>query len=226
MTPMEVVRPHERDRISAALVDDAVVAIPHFGGYRLAALLERGAAVRALITLATSLGDGEPPTCVIGGESQAPPLASEWDIGAQRLSERMWPGAVTIMVPASPELVGLAGDEDGTLRIAVASIRPVRALCDEVGPLLTFGLLDTHGEMVETPADVLLRCTDATVSMVVDGGRCGGLGPTVVDCTRTPPVVQREGKVPGSYVDAVLMMAAFKRRRWFSRRKSTDIAGS
>jgi tRNA A37 threonylcarbamoyladenosine synthetase subunit TsaC/SUA5/YrdC len=152
-------------------------------------------------------------------------MSSDWDISAQRLTERMWPGPLTVIVPAAPPLRYLADDDD-CLRIAMASKRPLRGVCDEVGPLLAFGLMGRDGGPVETTGEATARCVDTPVTLVVDGGRCGGLGSTMVDCTRTPPTVRREGALPESYVDAVMIMGAFKRRRWLSLRKSPGIAGS
>ncbi len=186
----------------------------------------RGVAVGALRAVADVVGHGMPPTCVIGRQAQAPALASDWDINAQRLTERMWPGPLTVVVPASEELIGVAADDDDHLRIAMASSRPVRAVCDELGPLLTFALVGGDGASVETAVDAAARCAGVPVTLVVDGGRSGGSGATVVDCTHTPPVVRRVGLLPESYVDGVLIMGAFKRRRWFSLRKSPGIAGS
>jgi L-threonylcarbamoyladenylate synthase len=217
---------HQRDRLRAALVSDAVVVIPHFGGYKLAALLDRSEAVRSLFVVAGSLGDGGFPTCVVGRQQQAPALASDWDVSAQRLTERMWPGPLTVMVPAVEDLIAVAGDADDVLRVANASTRSVRAVGNEVGPLLTVDLVGAHGAVIETADDAAARCAGAPVTLVVDGRRCSGPGPTVVDCTRTPPSVERAGMLPESYVDAVMMMGAFKYRRWLSLRKSPGIAGS
>ncbi|HEY2215382.1 MAG TPA: Sua5/YciO/YrdC/YwlC family protein [Acidimicrobiales bacterium] len=222
----ELITRHQRDRLRSALVDDAVVVVPHFGGYVLAALLSRGEAIRTLGRVAEVVGDGTSPMCVVGRPSQAASLSSDWDINAQGLTERMWPGPLTVGVSASAQLIGLAADDDDNFRIAMASSRIMRTVVDEVGPLLTFALSGRDGVPVETAADAAALCADVPVTLVVDGGRCGGLGATVVDCTHTPPVVRRVGRLPESYVDAVLIMGAFKRRRWFSQRKSPGIAGS
>ena len=59
------------------------------------------------------------------------------------------------------------------------------------------------------------------IALVVDGGICRGPGPTVVDCTVSPPVVRRVGALPESYVDAAMMMG-HRRRKWFGRRPNPD----
>jgi L-threonylcarbamoyladenylate synthase len=222
----ELITRHQRDRLRAALIDDAVVVIPHFGGYVLAALLNRGEAVRQLRMVAEVVANGTPPACVVGRQAQAASLSSDWDINAQRLTERMWPGPLTVVVPASEQLIGVAADDDDNLRIAMGSSRTVRAVVDEVGPLLTFELAAADGSPIETAVDAATLCADVPVTLVIDRGRSAGLGATVVDCTHAPPLVRRVGMLPESYVDGVLIMGAFKRRRWFSLRKSPGIAGS
>jgi L-threonylcarbamoyladenylate synthase len=226
MSPVEVIGLHQRDRLRGALRDDGVVVIPHFGGYKLAALLDRAAAVRLLLDIAGPPAEGNDLTCVVGRQQQAMSLTSDWDIGAQRLTERMWPGPLTIVVLAAEHVVAAVGDHDDELRLANASTGSVRTVCDEVGPLLTVDLVGVHGGPIETADEAVTRCGTAPVALVVNGRRCDGPGPTVVDCTRTPPVVRRVGMLPESYVDGVMMMAAFQRRRWFSMRKSPGIAGS
>jgi tRNA A37 threonylcarbamoyladenosine synthetase subunit TsaC/SUA5/YrdC len=65
-----------------------------------------------------------------------------------------------------------------------------------------------------------LTTTDGGVPFVLDGGFRRGPSTTVVDCTLSPPTVQRVGALPESYVEAALLMGA-RKRKWFTR-KSDD----
>jgi len=70
--------------------------------------------------------------------------------------------------------------------------------------------------------EVAAQLIDADeVAFVVDGGRRSGPTSTVVDCTQSPPRVQRIGALPESYVEAALLMGS-RKRSWFTRRNPDD----
>ena len=70
--------------------------------------------------------------------------------------------------------------------------------------------------------EVQVQLVDADeVAFVVDGGPRRGPTSTVVDCTVSPPRVQRVGALPESYVEAALLMGA-RKRTWFTRKGSDD----
>ena len=58
------------------------------------------------------------------------------------------------------------------------------------------------------------------LALVLDGGTRQGPGPTVVDCRVSPPVVRQVGALPESYIDAVLLLAAQRRKRLRKRPRS------
>jgi tRNA A37 threonylcarbamoyladenosine synthetase subunit TsaC/SUA5/YrdC len=79
----------------------------------------------------------------------------------------------------------------------------------------------SDGHPIITPDDVGARYSDDDVALVLDGGTCHGPGPTVVDCTASPPTVRYAGALPESFVDAALMMSR-RRRRWFVPRRDVN----
>ncbi len=200
-----VVRAQQRDLIRVSLLDDQIIAMPTHGGYALVARAAGPVAPAKFSSLAARQCQGQEVTRVVGQQKQAPALASEWGVVAQRLTERMWPGPLIVAVP---------GVDNPTVRIGIPSSRPLRSLCTDTGPWLS-ALLCGDGHVASSVTDVLNACVGSEMALVVDGGPCAGPEATVVDCTHALPVVLSEGALPESYVDAVMAMGAWRRRRWF-----------
>lgn len=193
----------ELDRVEAALAGGAVVAIPTDTVYGLAARLDRPEAVAAVFA-----AKGRPPglalPVLIGRWSQAARVAGRLPRTARLLAARFWPGALTVVVPALPEVGPLLGGDGRSVGLRQPDHPFVRALCRRVGPVACTSA-NPHGEPpCATAAEVVRAFSSDQVELVVDGGRCEGEPSTVVDCTATPPVCVRAGRVPWSWVEAGL----------------------
>jgi L-threonylcarbamoyladenylate synthase len=112
------------------------------------------------------------------------------------LATRWWPGALTLIVPATGELARLVGAEDPTVGLRCPDHAFVAALCAGSGPLAVTSA-NRHGERpCTTAAEVLVVFATgpgSTVWLVVDGGTCAEPPSTVVDCSTEPPRCLRPG---------------------------------
>jgi tRNA A37 threonylcarbamoyladenosine synthetase subunit TsaC/SUA5/YrdC len=215
MSGPRMVGPHQREELRAALAASQVIAVPGDGGYHLAVSCTDLVALVRLSALRKGVDDLDAPRqVVVGSREQAAALAPLWSDEARHLTDRMWPGPLAVIVP---------GDE-GPVLVTMPAARPVRLLCRDAGPLAVTALRRSDGQPVVTADDVQARCTDQQVTLILNGGTCRGPGPTVVDCTVSPPAVRRVGALPESFVDATFMMGR-RRRGWFGRRRGTG-AGS
>ena len=129
---------------------------------------------------------------VVGRRDQAIALASAWTKETEILTTRMWPGPLAVMVPARPG----AGGGDAVVRITMPATRGLRALCRDGEPLFGGRAAAAGWNPHLDPAEVRARFTSTDVALIVDGGICRGLGPTVVDCTASPPMVRHVGALP------------------------------
>ncbi len=129
--------------------------------------------------------------------AQALQVATDVPDLALELMDRYWPGALTIVVPARPDLGADLG-QDG-LTVAVRSpAHPVPlALCAAAGPLATTSA-NRHGEPPLESAEAVAASFGEAVPVVLDGGICSGSASTVVDCTGPGLKLLREGRVPWS----------------------------
>jgi L-threonylcarbamoyladenylate synthase len=217
VTGPSVVRPRALRQVVAALEAGHVVAVPGDGGYQLVVRHDHPAALAALRNVTSFT---EPLQTMVGRRSQAVQLAAAWSKETATVTDRMWPGPLTVIVPAS-------GAEGAVVHIGMPAWRPLRALCRRSGPLAMAAWRGADGEPLATADEVVAHLRSgvngvngvngADVALVVDGGGHGGPGPTVVDCTVSPPAVRRVGALPESYVEAALLMAA-RQRSWFARR--------
>jgi len=213
MSHPPVIGPRELAPALAALAEGLVIAAPGDGGYLLAARHDPGAVAEGAAPgppAAPSPLTPPPPVMVVGHPTQARALTADWSKEARMLADRMWPGPLTIIVPARPQ------DGEAVVHITMPSARPLRALCRDSEPVATRSLRRADGSAVVEP-DEVRQWVSANVALVIDGGVCRGLGPTVVDCTVSPPLVRHVGALPESFVEGSLLMGV-RRRRWFSRR--------
>jgi L-threonylcarbamoyladenylate synthase len=227
VTGPRLVGPRPPDEALAALADGRVIAVAGDGGYLLVARLGADGVAALQRARGSNATESGPFDVVVGRRDQAIALASVWTRETGILTDRMWPGPLTVMVPAGPDAVdggavdGGAVDGGAVVRITMPAARSLRALCRAGEPLLACALGRPEGTRIVDPAEVGARFTAADVALIVDGGICRRPGPTVVDCTISPPAVCHVGALPAHFVDAALMMGN-RRRKWFGRRPGPD----
>lgn len=177
---------------AAALSSGSAVAIPTDTVYGLAADAAQPAAVDLLFELKRRPREVQVPV-LVADAAQARELAVVAAPYVERLLERFWPGALTVV------LVRLDGD--GTVGLRCPDSAVARDLCRRVGPLATTSA-NVHGAPpLATAAAVVEQFGDSLA--VVDGGTCDGEPSTVVDCTDgAGPVLLRAGAVDFAAVQA------------------------
>jgi L-threonylcarbamoyladenylate synthase len=129
---------------------------------------------------------------LVAGVEQAHDLG---DIGpvAFALMRRWWPGALTIVVAARPDLGADLGGDGTTVGLRCPAHLVALALCAG-GPLATTSA-NLHGEPPVTTAAELAASLPG-VALVVDGGPCRQDPSSVVDTTGPHLGLLRAGSVP------------------------------
>ena len=132
-------------------------------------------------------------------------IARELSGPAERLARAFWPGALTLVLPASPSLPSrlLGGGHTVGLRI---SPHPVAlALARAFGSAIVATSANRSGQPAPMTAAEVDLALGEYVSLVLDGGPTrGGQASTVLDLTIDPPRLVRSGLVPVSAVERVL----------------------
>jgi L-threonylcarbamoyladenylate synthase len=197
-----------------------IIAVPGDGAYQLAVSPPHRNAL-AVLWARTTPSRSYPPGIVVGRRAQAVELAPAWSRETSILTERMWPGPLTVIVPAGEDILAWPGMKEPVISLCMPTSRPLRALCRASGPLVVMMVRGADSQLVTDPEGVAALFSDEDVACVLNDGPCRGPAPTVVDCTESPPLVRHVGALPESYVDAALMLGN-RRRKWLSTRADPD----
>ena len=113
---------------------------------------------------------------------------------AAALAAKFWPGRLTLVVSAHPKLPIALTAGRGVIGIRVSPSAVATRLARSVG-VISATSANLHGEPpAHSAAEVAERFPD--LGLVIDGGPTTGADPsTIVDVTRTPPRIVREGSI-------------------------------
>jgi L-threonylcarbamoyladenylate synthase len=221
MSGPHVVTVRQLGQVVDALAEGSMVAVPGDGGYHLA-VRYADAHAPTMLRLHDAPWAETFTQLMVGERSQAAALSAPWSKETSHLTDRMWPGPLTIIVPGGADGPFPSQGGDSVVHLTMPAWRPLRVLCRRSGSLAVTMLRHADGAPLVSAEEVQAKLADANggVSFVLDGGPRRGPRTTVVDCTQSPPKVQRVGALPESYVEAALLMGA-RKRPWF-RRKGDD----
>jgi L-threonylcarbamoyladenylate synthase len=117
-----------------------------------------------------------------------PPLSPS----AERLAERFWPGALTLILPLLPSLPDNISPSP-TIGVRIPDHDSARSLIRVSGPLAATSA-NLSGEPPALTADQVRENLGDRVQLILDGGNApGGVSSTVVDCCGEEPLLVRKG---------------------------------
>lgn len=185
------------EQIVAVLRAGGVVVLPTDTVYGVAALPADAAAVDAVFAMKGRRAD-VPMAVLCADVDQALDLAEPEAARAIRpVADRWWPGPLTVVLPRRPGLGLHLGEPPTTVGLRVPAHPLVSAVAAIVGPIATTSA-NRHGEPTATTAAEAAVALGAGLGLVVDGGRLEGASSTVLDATRRPWRVLREGPIPAA----------------------------
>lgn len=187
MTDVLSATPEGINRAAELLRAGEVVAFPTDTVYGVGVALSRRERLPALFALKARPPDRRIPI-LVADLAQAAGAGWEADERAHRLSERFWPGALTLVLSGSAETQAFRTPDHS---VALALIRAA-------GPILATSA-NRSGEPDTLGADDVLiafALQQDGLAAVVDGGPVpGGVVSTVLDLSVTPARILREGPV-------------------------------
>jgi len=143
-----------------------------------------------------------PLSLLIRNPRQVIGLARDVPETAERLMAAYWPGPVSIILPAQPDMPWDLGDTEGTIGLRMPADDLLLGVAAEIGPLAC-SAANRRGEPTPTTAEDAEAQLGDEVALYIDGGERPGGASTVVDCTRAEVVVVREGVIPADEIMAV-----------------------
>jgi L-threonylcarbamoyladenylate synthase len=122
---------------------------------------------------------------------------------AERLMAAYWPGGLTLVVPADPNLMWDLGDDEGTVAVRMPFDDVALELIRAVGPLAVTSA-NLGGQAPAPTAQAAQLALGEAVAVYLDAGpRRGNRPSTMVDLTRAEPQVLRDGALDPDEVLAV-----------------------
>lgn len=127
----------------------------------------------------------------------------DWSLVAESVSpaalqymKKWWPGPLTIIVPARPDIPELVLGGGTTIGMRIPDNNAALQLLRLFQRPLATTSANLSGQPVASSADEIRAQLDGQVDMILDAGpSAGGVASTVVNCAVDPPIILREGPV-------------------------------
>ncbi len=124
---------------------------------------------------------------------------------ARVLAAKLWPGGLTLVVPATarvPKILIAGGD---SIAVRVPNQPTTRTLIDAVGAPLATTSANLSGAADPATAQEVFEQLSGRIPFILDGGATRGNVPsTVVDVTTDPPTVRRVGVIAVEEIEKVI----------------------
>jgi len=172
-----------------------LVAFPTETFYGLGAAGFDAAAARRVF-VAKGRPSSMPLLLLVDSRAMAAAIVDEIPPRASELMARHWPGALTLVLRATPRIPVEVTAGTGTVGVRVPAHAVARALVRALGEPVTAPSANPTGTPPPVTAADVLRLLDGAVDLVLDAGATPGGSPsTVLDVTVDPPRVIRQGAV-------------------------------
>ena len=124
---------------------------------------------------------------------------------ARRLAAAYWPGALTVIVPASDAVPPAYQSAAGTIGLRMPDDELTRLIIAEVGYPLATTSANLSGQRDPLSfAEIDPEIIAAVAAAIDDSQEKSGIGSTVVDGTAATPRILREGSITAKEITAVL----------------------
>ena len=194
----------------AAFRRGGLVAFPTETVYGLGADATNPAAV-ARIFAAKGRPSTNPLIVHVADAAVARRYATEWPPAASRLAGRFWPGALTLVLPRSPDIVPAVTAGLNTVGLRVPDHPLALQLLREFGGAVAAPSANRSNRVSPTTAEHVREELGDAVDLVLDGGPCRvGIESTVLDLTTQLPTILRPGGVSREQIEAVIGPVAVK----------------
>jgi L-threonylcarbamoyladenylate synthase len=179
----------------AALRAGRVIAFPTETFYGLGAAALMPAAVRHIFEVKGRPED-KPLLVLVDSIAMVERLVVEIPERARALMVRHWPGALTLVLPARPDVPTGVTAGSGTVGVRHSAHPVAQALVRALGQPITAPSANPSGLPPPSTASEVVAYFPSGLAIVLDGGATAGGAPsTVLDVTVDPPRVLRAGAV-------------------------------
>jgi L-threonylcarbamoyladenylate synthase len=192
------------DEARAVLLAGGILALPTETFYALSAHPFREEALRRLRALKSRVWQ-KPILLLVANQEMVHQAAGEVPESALRLMACFWPGPLTIILPARPEVSPLLTGDTGTIGVRQPAQAVICGLLRALGFPVTGTSANRSGAPPLTRAQEVAEEFGDGVDLILDVGPCpGGQPSTVVDVSRAPARLVRPGALPLSALAELL----------------------
>ncbi len=172
-----------------------LVAFPTETVYGLGANALDAKAVRGIFKAKGRPSDN-PLIVHIASAKELESLVKNVPVVARKFMRAFWPGPLTIVFEKTARVPSEVSAGLDSVAVRMPSHKIALALIVAARVPLAAPSANLSGSPSPTRADHVISDLDGKVDMIIDGGKCAvGLESTVVDCTVSPPMLLRPGKV-------------------------------
>lgn len=194
-------RPEAVAQTAEALRGGSLVVVPTDTVYGVAADAFDPDATAAVFA-AKQRSRKHPLPILVHSPKQLPGIVGVVPPAAERLMAAYWPGALTLVLPATPGLQWDIGDNEGTVAVRMPLDDVTLDVIRQVGPLAVTSA-NRSGEPPATGVqEAQMALGDAVAVYLDDGPRTDSRPSTIVDLTRSEPFLIRDGDLPPDEVMA------------------------
>jgi L-threonylcarbamoyladenylate synthase len=138
------------------------------------------------------------PLIVHAADAEGAAAVAVFDGRAHRLSETLWPGPLTMVLPRRADsglsLLSTAGLDSVAVRVPAHPV--ARRIIEQTDRPVVAPSANLSGQVSPTSPQHVLEGLDGRIALLVAGGRSAiGVESTVLDLTGEPPVLLRPGAV-------------------------------
>jgi len=129
-------------------------------------------------------------------------LCAAWPAAARALAA-LWPGPLTLVLPARSEVPVEITAGTGTLAIRIPALALTRALCRSAGPLVSTSA-NRAGAAPPLTCAAAVSAVGSAAALALDAGPGQPLASTIVDLSQTRPRLLRAGAVSAAAIEQAL----------------------
>ncbi|HVY11840.1 MAG TPA: L-threonylcarbamoyladenylate synthase [Mycobacteriales bacterium] len=180
------------EEAAAAIRSGELVVLPTDTVYGVGADAFLPSAVEALLA-AKGRDRSMPVPVLVASPSMLTAVVDQMPEQAVALSEKFWPGALTLVMRHTAHLAWDLGDSKGTVAVRMPANTLAQDLISRTGPLAVSSANRSGHEAATTMMDARLQL-GASVSVYLDDGPSGGsVASTIIDVTGERPRLLRAG---------------------------------
>lgn len=180
---------------AAVIISGGIAAIPTETSYGLAVDPFNAGSLERLFEIKR-----RPPTkpilVLIDEVGRLSRLVREVPESFKPLMDRFWPGPLTLIFPAKPDLPSLLTAGTGTIGVRISSNRSASEICRQAGGMITATSANVSGEQPAWSAEQLISSFSNSIELIVDGGDLEQVPPsTVIRSENDEVVLIRPGRI-------------------------------